>query len=791
MGKATGAAALFGVLVDAPSDIYAVGRPGLDLVVVTPPSVSPSAAAGGAGLLTGTFVYRAAFGQRDGALTSPSPLSTTLVKTVISDVGLNDATGSGAYTGVDFPVFDVAIDAAGTPDTFKWRKGSGSYTSGVAITGSAQALSDGVLVTFGATTGHTGPGGSNITEAPVGTPFLDDLTVGGTTAYTGGVDVVFTIEVDSVGSPDTYKWKKGSGSFTTLVPMVTGDALMSDGVYVNFGATFGHHVGDEWTFTIVMIPADEWNFTVTRTAVTVSSEEVALTAIAVSGNPKVDRRVIERSPDNGVTWTIIGYIYDNTTTVFTDNAPLAILDTSKVLPSINQTGSNYGFLFIEPDSFDLEPDFTYLPVVALLGTAGKPRSVPGPIKVTGSPKMDVRPVDLLPILTSGGGLPDTYDQITGEPTFVGVWHATTGKRNPRTISAFTYDGSPQVSPNFLYQIACEELDFAFTGGKIDSITPKFTGTNYGISAPGVQVAGDGTWGGYFAAIGQRYDLNALTYSVFVKITQALAGGIVKFKISVDTHGSAGGGTYGAEYTLYTNATSDNQTKGGLQFNDSIEIADQAGLYLGADVGSNRQPFTLVTTAPLTTDLHVNDIFEVLPAAAIPGVGSAPFSGVPARFTIGPRFTDAHVTIYQAGNVIEATSGTLKLMWPKKAVNALCAGARNVIDMPNEGFFAADLTIVRYLDSNANRNEIRTDARTSVRISLEGERIPINPGVLSTYREALYVDIPQVVFSSVKAPVTGQVLVVETITAEAEQPDNPELDLYEITLQSRQGWRIPS
>ncbi len=75
--------------------------------------------------------------------------------TAFTGSGLNDATYAGVYTGTTATTFDVEIDATGTPDTFKWRKGTGSYTTGVAITGAAQTLSNGVTIAFNATTGHT------------------------------------------------------------------------------------------------------------------------------------------------------------------------------------------------------------------------------------------------------------------------------------------------------------------------------------------------------------------------------------------------------------------------------------------------------------------------------------------------------------------------------------------------------------------------------------------------------------------------------------------------------------
>lgn len=69
--------------------------------------------------------------------------------------GLNDATWGTGFNGVDSAYYEVEIDAAGTPDTFRWRKNGGAWNTGVSITGAAQTLDDGQTITFAATTGHT------------------------------------------------------------------------------------------------------------------------------------------------------------------------------------------------------------------------------------------------------------------------------------------------------------------------------------------------------------------------------------------------------------------------------------------------------------------------------------------------------------------------------------------------------------------------------------------------------------------------------------------------------------
>jgi hypothetical protein len=78
-----------------------------------------------------------------------------LSSTTFTGSGLDDGTIGGTYTGTTQIVYKVVIDATGTPDTFEWFKDGVSQASGVAITGAAQTLDNGITVTFAATTGHT------------------------------------------------------------------------------------------------------------------------------------------------------------------------------------------------------------------------------------------------------------------------------------------------------------------------------------------------------------------------------------------------------------------------------------------------------------------------------------------------------------------------------------------------------------------------------------------------------------------------------------------------------------
>ena len=679
--KATGVLARFAFALDGPSPRFGIGQAGLDTHVITRPAAGPTAAAGAAGNLTGTFIWRVAFGAEDGTMTDPGPASCD----TFTGVGLNDMVFSGLFTG---DTWSIAIDTAAGTDTFKWRKNGGAWTLLVPITGAAQLLSDGVYVTFAATTGHT------LTDA----------------------------------------WGRAAGT-------------------------------------------------------TLSAKIGALSVIPTSADAKCDRRLIERGTvgsDGTVTWAICGTIYSATTpTVFSDN--VAALDASYVTPSVNMTGANGGFVALEPDSSDLAPDFGLMPVAAMKGSAGKPRNIPGGIKIGGAPKITQRNADLFPFLTTGAGKPDSITRVASEPTVISVWNATTARRTPRSMTGLVYEGSPDVSPTMLYDLVTEEIQFAFANGKITEVTPKLVGCNYGICGWGVKVSGTGTWKGTFVLLGQRYDALAATDAIRFKITAALASHAIQGKI---TRGSGGAYT-GATYTIHTDPTSERQMPYGAQQGDGIEIADEAGYLLGADVGSNRQPLLLLATAPITAGLLVDDVYEFAPTIPIPGTGAAPYSGFPAFVQRAPRLTDAHVAIYKDGTLIEATSGTLTLKWPRKEVTSLGPTARNLNDLPYEGFSEVDLSLVRYLDGTDYRQTQRTDGRAAFQVLMQGERIPVNPGVLSTYREGLSVVVPQMAYTSVKTPVPGQVLVVETINASAEQPDNTNNDVYTLTHTSRIGWRLPS
>jgi hypothetical protein len=80
---------------------------------------------------------------------------------------------------------------------------------------------------------------------------LNDLTAAGT--FTGTANRTFRIQIDGVGTPDTFSWLKSAPSQTipdaTLVPISAGTpTTLTEGMTITFGADTGHTAGDRWEF---------------------------------------------------------------------------------------------------------------------------------------------------------------------------------------------------------------------------------------------------------------------------------------------------------------------------------------------------------------------------------------------------------------------------------------------------------------------------------------------------------------------------------------------------------------
>lgn len=648
------------------------------------------------------------------------------------------------------------------------RRKDGSLTAASAASGAAVATDDQVVVrwdvevlnpTFDTVlTPWTGTGwaqaaGKALHTAGSTNPLTQSLTLEAKTYL-----VTFTVS------------GRAAGTLTPGLGAVNGTAVSTDGTYSQLIA-------------VAVAGSVALNFTPS------SSFDGNVDAVVVQEwTAETDATLVYRS-ENGGPYGLIHAVWGTSpaSASFTDDIEVGseLVDYEQAPLSINQTSANWGFGFTDADSFDLEADYTSIPSSGLSGKAGKTRGAPGPIKIDGTTKMALRAGFELPFLTAAIGVP-VVSTVAGEPVNIATWNASIARRRPRTVTGLTYKGTENVPPEFLFQLAVTEMDFAFEDGKIVSQSVKVIGANHGTSGPAVKTAGTGTYAGTFLGMGPRFDALAGTDSVFIKFTQALSGNTFKFKTKVGDAATFDGG----EITGYVNASSHRMTKGGALLCDAIELVDENGNRLGADSKSNRLPFLLIATHPLD-GIAVDDIYELPPTCDIPGAGLSPYTGVPARLILTPRFTDAHVTIYRNGEVIEAMTGSLKLKTPKKKITGLGAMARVAKDIIHDGQFELAVSVKRNLDSTEYRDTIRRDERLAVVVSIEGERIPITPSSLSTHREGLTFTAPQMAGTSVKSPVPNDGMIEETIELDAEQPDNPELELFTGVLKTRVPWRIPA
>lgn len=148
--------------------------------------------------------------------TTPNSVFTVQIDgTQFQGTGLNDLTWGG-MSPVSGNVYTVVISTAAGTDKFQWKKNGGTLSAEVAITGAAQALSDGVTVTFAATTGHTAGDLWNCT--------------------------------------DTFRWKKDGGAWTAGTVITAIAQTLMEGIAITFAEKNGHTLNDLWALT-VMTPA--------------------------------------------------------------------------------------------------------------------------------------------------------------------------------------------------------------------------------------------------------------------------------------------------------------------------------------------------------------------------------------------------------------------------------------------------------------------------------------------------------------------------------------------------------
>lgn len=536
-----------------------------------------------------------------------------------------------------------------------------------------------------------------------------------------------------------------------------------------------------------------------------TADQVAVSAIEVSASSDCDARYIYRSHDAGVTKYLIKILWDNTTTSFTDNiatdSPYINLALRPV--TYNETGQNGGFKFLQVESKDLKADYKLLRTTQLTGTGGVPRGIPGGAVFAHVIKDAVAAGALVPLLASLISKPTKYGVAAAafvadgdpvdEPTKKYVFTPpAAGEWDPVSFSLFDVPGGT-VPPQFFWQNMAEELTIQQAEGKYAELDAKIAGAWHwkGGLATAVLDAGAPDYTTLPCAFGVRQDVNKATKSMVVKVTTGPATGTFGIKAKKDPVAAYGS----AETTVTYDGTSKKQDKAAANSSDKIELLEETGLAFGADSGENRKPVMIVFPGDVT-NLEANDEFTFPITPLIPAIGSTPgtpdgtYTGFPRVILQTPRYTASHLTLSVGSDAIEIQGGSLKLGQGKKPIYATGKEAAYALDMERDGYATAAVTFNRRWLNRDFEAYMEADERFALQWKMEGERIPVSPGVVSTFRETIQLDATQAAVSDTKAPTSAPGTVPETVTIEAEDPANGDPP-FTITVITREDWQFES
>jgi hypothetical protein len=317
---------------------------------------------------------------------------------------------------------------------------------------------------------------------------------------------------------------------------------------------------------------------------------------------------------------------------------------------------------------------------------------------------------------------------------------------------------------------------------------KISGQGIGSTECAIGVPDEGNTGtGVKAPItkGPRRDAGGaeptyLSKTVYVEIVDAAAAGTftVKAKLCAPAdEGTTSVGGAGTLVTCYYDTVTKKMIPGGA--NDDpvgfVELMDQAGVLLGMDDGENRESFCWYLPGDVTVWL-AGDKWAHAPTMLIPGAGSDPFTGVVRLGDTGQVFTPAHVKLMKgsssASDFFAFDSLTVKLASSLAITRQPGPGWKRPGYVDVSGFLAATFDIDRRYITREFERAMETNTKFFVDAMIEGSRIPITVGgvsTFSTYREKFWLRGAQVVVTKTDAPPTGPTITHEKLTFTFEAP----------------------
>lgn len=538
-----------------------------------------------------------------------------------------------------------------------------------------------------------------------------------------------------------------------------------------------------------------------------TSDIAELSVIPVPTSTEVYGKEIWRSDLVHTTPYLVGTIYDNTTTTFSDNlaADDASLDFNTTAPAFNQTGKNAGFVYLqEPEASALDAEYKYIQSKGLTGGAGQPPAAPGDILASVVFKHAFETGIASAVTAAHLGKPSVITH-NADGTNQYDWNPSLSKFDGMSLTGQLVEGRP-IRPEIFPQIVFSEIDCAVKGGALVELAPKGEATHHTVyGMPEITSTPNAAYTSAPMLKGNNrvdtlYDTAGVTADLFVKVTTAPSAGLMVIKCK---RGSAS--SYGSTVcnVYYDTSAPKKQIQYGSQPSEWVELVDSnTGLRYGGDTNELRRPLLIcfpgdISTIPLNSEWK----FRANVNALIPGAGSTPgtpdswYTGFAPRHLFGPRFSNTHATCYFGEGALSTPSTYLptedfkwKTVSALKRVSPDGKEAAHAIDQDRTGYLAFQLDVERrYVDRRWKKSQ-EQDLRVSVKVLLEGENPLVQPGVRSVNRLTYQVLSVQMRIDKTAAPIPGPDVLMNPTSFIAEQYPGQELFTVRI-IDGRNRWNF--
>lgn len=535
------------------------------------------------------------------------------------------------------------------------------------------------------------------------------------------------------------------------------------------------------------------------TPLPLTAKNAELTDVTVSADTAVIGRVIERRV--GSVRCIVGYIWNNTATVFTDtfSTTSTSLDFTARLAEIGETGANGEFKFPLIESADGGPEPKTITANVITGGAGDPLGRPGPVPIGYIVKGTANPGELAHYFATGGFTVVKYGRKSAawvtdltdvdEPTRKYVFTPKrAGLLAKGSISFWDHGGGEDVN-RYAWQNRAAEHVVKTAQGKVVEAETKFITAGYTPHGlPSVTLdAGAPDQVVLPVLFGKRADAARGTESTYVKYTAAPSAGSQGIKAK-----KTAAATYtGTQQTIAYDTVSKKMTQQASMFSDKLVLNDESNVPMG--YGSGR-PLMFVHGGDQTLN-EINDEYTFPPKPRIPDPGTTPgtddgtCTGFAPKRISSPDFTEANASVSDDGVGLLVTATQIKVTDPKKLKEGHGTEAGYGYDVQDSGKKNVELQFTRYYDDLSYQDRMEVLDRSAWIWKLEGDLIQITPGTNSTQRETIQVDLALAEIVSAKPTSGGTDERMETVTVATKEPTDGS-DAFTITIITREDVVIP-